>query len=415
MKILWIVNTIFPYPAMQLKTEKCVFGGWLNGLADQLKEQENIELGIATAYNGNEIKKYYDGKITYYLMPGAPALKYDSKLNKYCKIILNEFKPELLHIHGTEYAHGLSFINVCNDNIKKIVSIQGLISYYEKVYLANIPYNEIIKNITLRDIIRRDNLFQQKNKFRRRGRNEIEIIKKADAILGRTTWDYANTKAINLNEKYYCSNETLRQCFYNQQWNIENIDRYTIFCSQAGYPIKGFHFLLETIAILKKQYPMIKLFTAGENILNRGFKTSGYARYLSKLIDKYEVSDNVIFTGLLSEEEMAKKLLKTHVFVLPSAIENSSNSLGEAMLLGMPCVATNTGGTMDMLEHRKEGYLYPYTEPAMCAEYISNFFEDDELAIRMGKTARRKALESHDPEKNVTKLLEIYKEVIEEK
>ena len=167
MKILWIVNTIFPYPAMQLKIEKCVFGGWLNGLADQLKEQENIELGIATAYNGNEIKKYYDGKITYYLMPGAPALKYNSKLNKYCKIILNEFKPEILHIHGTEYAHGLSFINVCNDNVKKIVSIQGLISCYEKVYLANIPYNEIIKNITLRDIIRQDNLFQQKNKFRR--------------------------------------------------------------------------------------------------------------------------------------------------------------------------------------------------------------------------------------------------------
>ena len=51
----------------------------------------------------------------------------------------------------------------------------------------------------------------------------------------------------------------------------------------------------------------------------------------------------------------------------------------------------------------------------MCAEYISNFFEDDELAIRMGKTARRKALERHDPEKNVTKLLEIYKEMIEEK
>lgn len=412
MKILWIVNTIFPYPAEQLKIEKCAFGGWLNGLANKLKEQEDVELGIATVYNGNEIKKYYDGKITYYLMPGAPALKYNRKLNKYCKIILDEFKPEILHIHGTEYAHGLSFINVCSNNVKKIVSIQGLTSYIEKVYLANIPYKEILKNITLRDIIKQDNLFQQKNKFRKRGKNEIEIIKRADAILGRTTWDYANTKAINLNEKYYHNNETLRESFYNNKWNIENIERYTIFCSQAGYPIKGFHFLLETIAILKKQYPMVKLFVAGENILNKGLRTSGYAKYLSRLIDKYKISDNVTFTGILSEKEIKEKMLNSHIFVLPSAIENSSNSLGEAMLLGMPCVATNTGGTMDMLEHKKEGYLYPYTEPAMCAEYISNFFENDNLCISMGKNASTTAQRRHDPNENAKKTLEIYEKVI---
>lgn len=414
MKILWIVNTIFPYPAEQLKIEKCAFGGWLNGLANQLKEQEDVELGIATVYNGNEIKKYYDGKITYYLLPGAPALKYNIKLNKYCKVILDEFKPEILHIHGTEYAHGVSFINVCSNNVKKIVSIQGLTSCIEKVYLANIPYKEILKNITLRDIIKQDNLFQQKNKFRKRGKNEIEIIKRADAILGRTTWDYANTKAINLNEKYYYSNETLRQSFYKYEWNIENVEKYTIFCSQAGYPIKGLHFLLETIAILKKQYPKIKVFVAGENILNKGLKKSGYAKYLSKLINKYGISNNIIFTGILSEEKMVERLLKTHVFVLPSAIENSSNSLGEAMLLGMPCVATNTGGTMDILKHGQEGFLYPYTEPAMCAKYISEYFENDILSIQFGSKARKIAIERHNPQKNTEKLIKIYSKIMEE-
>lgn len=82
----------------------------------------------------------------------------------------------------------------------------------------------------------------------------------------------------------------------------------------------------------------------------------------------------MVFTGILSEEKMIEQYLKSNVFVLPSVIENSSNSLGEAMLLGMPCVATNTGGTMDILEHKKEGFLYPYTEPAMCADYISRYF-----------------------------------------
>ena len=99
------------------------------------------------------------------------------------------------------------------------------------------------------------------------------------------------------------------------------------------------------------------------------------------MIEKYELGKNIEFTGLLNENQMIERLLKTNVFILPSAIENSSNSLGEAMLLGLPCIASNTGGTMDILKHKEEGLLYPYTEPAILAEYIGRFFENDELCI----------------------------------
>lgn len=418
MKILWIVNTIFPYPAKQLNIKKCAFGGWLNGLANELKEQKEIELGIATVYNGKEIKKFYDGNFTYYLIPGAPALKYNKKIEKYWKKINQEFKPDLVHLHGTEYAHGLSFIKSCPE-VKKITSIQGLTYRYADVYYGNIDYKLINENITVRDILKNDTLYRQKRKFEQRGENEIEIIKKSDAILGRTTWDYANTKAINFNEKYYYSNETLRESFYKHKWNISNIEEHTLFCSQAGYPIKGFHYLVQAIAILREEYKDIKLYVSGHNILDRStlknrFKRTGYAKYISKLIKKYNLEEHIIFTGILTEEEMVDRLLKSHVFVLPSAIENSSNSLGEAMLMGMPCVATNTGGTMDILEHKKEGFIYSYTEPAMCAEYISNIFKNDKLGIEMGKKARETALQRHDPEINVTRILEIYKDVIGE-
>ena len=73
----------------------------------------------------------------------------------------------MVHIHGTEYTHGLAFKNACPD-VKIITSIQGLISRCSNVYLANIDTNDIIKNITFRDIIKRDNLFQQKNKLKKR-------------------------------------------------------------------------------------------------------------------------------------------------------------------------------------------------------------------------------------------------------
>lgn len=331
MKVLWIVNTIFPYPAQKLGIEESVFGGWLNGLAENLKNEEKIELAIATTYNGSNIKKFYDGKIVYYLIPSKNNLRDNKK-------VLEEFNPDILHIHGTEFNHGMSFFDNCSENTKKIISIQGLTSCISKVYLSGISYKDIIKNITIRDILKRDNIFQQRRKFINSGKHEIELIKKADNIIGRTIWDQANTKAINSNIKYYIGNETLRSNFYNQEWKIENIEKNTIFCSQASYPIKGLHYLLEAISILKKKYKDIKLYVAGYNIienntLKKKIKLSGYAKFLKKLIKKYNLEDNVIFTGILNEEKMIEKLLKTHVFVLPSVIENSSNSLGEAMLI----------------------------------------------------------------------------------
>lgn len=413
MKVFWIVNVILPFPAKQLGIKEETFGGWLKGLSTSLAKIEKIELSIVSLYKGVEIKEYNDGKITYFLIPN------NKEKNKHWKELIEKNKPDLIHIHGTEYAREWEFIE--KEKTNKVISIQGLIYICSDIYYANISIKDILKNITFRDIIKQDNLIQQKKKFLKRGQEEKKLIKSASAIIGRTKWDYANTKAINGNIKYYISNETLRESFYKEQWNINQTEAHSIFCSQAGYPIKGAHYLIKAISILKYKYGYndIKLYIAGPNIvdnsnINKKLRMTGYANYIRKLIHKLGLEKQIVWTGILNEKEMVSRLLKTRIFVLPSAIENSSNSLCEAMLLGMPCVATNTGGTMDILEHKKEGYLYPYTEPAMCAEYISNFFEDDKLAIRMGKEARKKALGRHNPEKNAEDIIEIYKKVIGE-
>lgn len=402
-----------------LKINKDCFGGWLNSLFDTLVQSEDINLAIATTYNGKELQKFQDEKVTYYMIPGGATFSYNKKQEEYWKRVDKEFFPDLIHIHGTEFAHGLAFLNACPDR-KAIVSIQGLVHKMQEVYYGNIPIKEIIKNVTFRDIIKRDSIFQQKRKFEIRGKSEIEMIKRSDAVIGRTMWDYANTKYINPNEKYYIGNETLRKIFYNYEWNIEEIEKHTLFCSQASYTIKGFHYLLEAINILKKQYKDIKVYVAGPNIIGSStlklrLKMNGYAKYIVSIIKKYNLEEQIIFTGILNEEQITKRLLKTHVFVLPSVIENSSNSLGEAMMLGMPCVATNTGGTMDILEHNKEGYLYPYTEPAICAEYISRIFENNKLACEIGKEARKIAQKRHNEEENSKQIIKIYKEIIGEK
>ena len=106
MKILWVVNIIFPYPAGKIGKEKSVFGGWLNSLFKKIRESNEIkEVAIATVYNGKELLKFKDNNVTYYLLPSKQSMKYDKNLEKYWKRIYEEFKPDLVHIHGTEYSH----------------------------------------------------------------------------------------------------------------------------------------------------------------------------------------------------------------------------------------------------------------------------------------------------------------------
>lgn len=417
-KILWIVNTIFPYPAEKLGLKKTSFGGWLNSLSDTLRKSEDFELAIATVYNGKDMKKMNDGQVIYYLLPGAPALKYDKKLENYWKSINEEFKPDLVHINGTEYAHGLAFVNACPD-VTTLTSIQGLVSVYANVYYANISVKDIIKNVTFRDIIRNDSIIQARKKFIKRGKNEIEILKKTNAITGRTIWDYSNVQAINPNVKFYWSNRILREEFYqSNKWDISKMERHTIFCSQAGYPIKGLHYMIEAANILKREYPDIKVYVAGQNItksdtIKEKMKLSGYGKYIKSLIKKYNLEENIVFTGMLDAQGMVDKLLNSNAFVQTSAIENSPNSLGEAMILGVPCIASYVGGTCDMLEHEKEGFLYTYTEPAILAQYVKRIFEDDELCIRFSKNEIEKASSTHKKERITKETIDMYNDILE--
>lgn len=410
MKVLWIVNIIFPYPAKMLGNKPTVFGGWLNSLLKGIKESNEVEeIGIMTVYNGKSIKKFKDDKITYYLIPSNNFCKYDIKLEKYCLEIEKEFKPDLVHIHGTEYPHGLAFLNAC-PHIKSCTSIQGLVSVYgiKDIYNAGIDSWPMIKNITFRDFIKKDFFVNQYKDFIKRGVYEKQTLEKSNIVIGRTTWDCANSFQITGEKKYEHCNENLRETFYKKTWNINKIERHTIFVSQASYPIKGFHKILEALVILKKIYPDIKIKVAGTKILDNRLKLSGYAKYLKKIISKNNLQKNIAFLGLLNEKEMCDNMLKSNLFLQASSIENSPNSLGEAMLLSMPCVASNVGGTSDMLIDKKEGFLYPFNDVSLMVNYIIEIFENDSLAIELGKNAKKHAEKTHNIDYNVNKMIEIY-------
>lgn len=419
MRILWVTNVPLPEASLLMGDQPNPFGGWLISAANDLSKEKNIDLFIVFPKSGaSDVTELKGAQITYYAFPLVNEKKVsENEKNKSIEVILNTVKPDLVHIFGTEYAHTLATVNLCKmKSINSVISIQGLISLCAKHYMASLP-NEVQNRFTFRDFIRQDNLKQQQKKFENRGELEIKAIQGVKHIIGRTTWDKACVTQINPNVEYHFCNETLRDEFYNHKWSLEKCEENSIFISQASYPIKGLHFVLEAMPLILSKFPKSKLYIAGPNIIRSStlkdkLKKSSYAEYIQDLIKKYVLKDKVIFTGLLDEKQMCQRYLKSQVFVCASSIENSPNSLGEAMILGLPCVASHVGGIPDMLRHNEEGFIYQADASYMLAYYVCEIFGNAKLQMLFSKNARKRALETHSRKEINNTLLNIYISII---
>jgi len=239
-----------------------VVGGWMYGLAAQIAALPEIRLAVATIYLGKEVKTYDIDGIYYYLLPVKSRTTYQKELEPLWHKVCGEFKPDIVHIHGTEFSHGLACMRACSD-LNYIISVQGLVSIISKYYFAGISLKEILGHVTFRDLIRGDTIFQVKRKFKKRGMLEKECIQRTRHVIGRTSWDYSHVNVINSAVNYHFCNESLRDGFYTaHKWDISQKADWTIFCSQAGYPIKGLHQVLEAVALLKKDFPKLQVCTA---------------------------------------------------------------------------------------------------------------------------------------------------------
>lgn len=417
MKILWIVNTLFPVPSMALGLNEPVVGGWMYGLAEQLSKSPDIELAVATTLPNCDFGSIEVDGIRYYTLPCTDNTKYDDRLEENWKKLYDEFQADVVHIHGTEYAHGLACMRKL-PNLNYFVSIQGLISVISHYYYAGMTFSEILRNITFRDLVRWDTLWQQKRKFELRGRLEKEYILRTGNIIGRTNWDYVYTKAINPGVNYNFCNESLRNGFYAaEKWSLDSCDRYTIFLSQVGYPIKGLHQVIRAVALLKNDFSNIKLRIGGNNILKTDtfkdkLRLTGYGKFIKTLLKKHKLEQNIQFLGLLDENQMIVEYQNAHVFICPSSIENSPNSLCEAQLLGVPVIASYVGGIPDLVKDKESGLLYRFEEVEVLKENIRRVFKDDLLARRLEAGGICVANYRHNRMKNLNSLLAIYNRII---
>jgi glycosyltransferase involved in cell wall biosynthesis len=201
----------------------------------------------------------------------------------------------------------------------------------------------------------------------------------------------------------------MRQSFYSNQWMPhQNKDCYTVISVIRNNIYKGLENIIESQMIFDRYFPE----------LNIAWKVAGInekdeiARLVKK---KYKIifeDLSVQFLGPLREKELVREMINADLFVHPSHIENSPNSMCEAMLIGMPIIATSVGGVSSLLTNKEEGVLLQDGDPYSMAGAILELIKNKDRAVEYGQNARRIALERHDPNKIVEQIVNIYSSVI---
>lgn len=412
MKILWITNMLFPEPLAKLTGNGMIKGGggWMTASAEIIAHSEDISLVVATVSPlVSTLTEILGECIKYYVLPYGRGNKYyNHDYEPLFQLIQQKESPDVVHIHGTEFTHGLAYVNACgNKNV--VVSIQGMKSVISDYYCAGITLKERLQNITLRDILK-GGVGHEAKEFAKQGLCEIELISKVKHVIGRTDWDRAHTWAYNNDIIYHHCDETLRAEFYtSRKWDYNHCQQHSIFLSQAWYPLKGAHQVLKATAFLLDKYPDLEIRIAGDDIIKydnlRGLvHYTTYAKYLTRLIRRYHLKERIKFLGPLSTQEMIDEYLKCNVFICPSSIENSPNSLGEAQVLGTPCIASYAGGIPTMMKGL-EKYIFRFEDVTELSFLIDSVFtckEDYDGIIQ-------NALLRHDALRNNRELLNIYR------
>lgn len=395
MRVLWFPGN----GAMYANLNKYNGGGWTGALARELSATHpEIELGMAIPWD--EYIEDFVGNIKIY---GIPRIKhsfigYRRKLLKQTAImqkVLDDFRPDLIHVFGSEHTGGI--VATLTD-IPVVLHLQGIMNFLEGAWLPqNMSWGKMI-TYNPKNIIDKLGLVRQCS-------TERTILKSCKYLMGRTEMDKRLSSILSPGGKYFYCSEMLRpEIYYSKTtWTFHHRNKIKIISVISSPLYKGGDVLLRTARILKEE---IKLDFEWDVY---GVTNLNYCERLSGIKAKYV---NVNLCGVINAKELVDEIVNSDVFVHPSYIENSPNTVCEAQLLGIPVIANFVGGIPSIISHEKTGVLVSPSNPYMTASYINDLINDETLAVKLGTNGRRVALERHSPESIVKDVISVYKKMV---
>ncbi|MCQ2233281.1 MAG: glycosyltransferase [Paludibacteraceae bacterium] len=411
MKVLWFeVTTPKAY-----NENGDVVGGWQDALENIVREYDDIELFVAfQSSSASDVKVV--GRVTYIplrvnfsfferILSRFSWRVLENKLLPLCEKVINEYKPDVVHVFGNEWPYGLAANQV---NVPFVIHIQGAIVPYE-----NAKYPPKYNGFTVLKALRFSpvellKLWASSLNDNSRLLMEQRIWKSVVYYMGRTDWDYALTSLLNPKAHYFHVEESLRPEILRttKHWRFTN-GKVKLLTIGASSFWKGMDNLLKTAHLLK------------ESGLDFEWKVAGSIPLkLKKIIERTEnlcfADCNVEFLGFIDVHSLVDLIVDSSMYVHTAYIENSPNSICEAQFLGLPVVSTCVGGISSLLKDKLEGILVPANDPWQMAETIISLSKDRERLELFSGNSKERAIERHSRINILNQLIDCYTTVIEE-
>lgn len=230
---------------------------------------------------------------------------------------------------------------------------------------------------------------------------EKAILKAVPHVIGRTHWDKYAMEILNPEAKYHYGGEILRSCFY-EPGERQIPSKPVIVTTSSNATYKGFDLVLKIANILKNDVGLDFEWKVFGNV------NPAFAEKLTEI--KHE-EVNVKLCGVATAEQLRDAMLYATVYLQPSYVENSPNSVAETQMLGLPVVATNVGGTSSMVEDSITGILFLCTDPYMGAHSLMRVIKNEDMNVRMGREGQKVAHKRHDRAEIIAQLLDTYNTV----
>lgn len=196
--------------------------------------------------------------------------------------------------------------------------------------------------------------------------------------------------------------------------NIVDLQRFRPACDQRQTtmqllvarnlePIYDNATALQAFALVVARMPGARLVIAG---------TGPERAALEVLARELGVASMVRFAGRLDREAMAELLRECTVALNPSRVDNTPNSLLEALASGVPVVSTDVGGVSFIVEHGVTALLVPPQDPAAMAQAVLRVLTEPGLAHRLSANGLAE-VQRYTWERVAPRLAEVYRAAID--
>jgi glycosyltransferase involved in cell wall biosynthesis len=317
--------------------------------------------------------------------------------------LIDAVRPDVVHVHGSETPNAAAAVEAGRRmGVPVLLSVQGLAGECATTFFDGFDRAEIARDLLSTEFLKGRGLVQSWRQMRHAAELERFAFARAPEVAGRTEWDRDVVMHANPHARYWHVDEVLRPEFRRVTWDTGPDGPPAIVSVSSGAPYKGIDVLLHAFAAVRAKRHDARLRIIGP------IAGTPVWPALRRLEERLGLGGNVEWTGALPAAAVADAMRHCSAYACASRIENSPNSVCEAMAVGAPVVAPATGGVPSLLRDGVDGLLFPTGDAAALAEGIGRLLTDTDLAVRLGRAAQERAQRRHDPDRVVTQLLTAY-------